>query len=238
MFLDASNVVDLEPRKDSGSNDWLAWQLIDSGFPAGGFAHSSGLEAAAQHGEIQNRLELIQFIETALQQIGRSALPFVSSVHRRPTDFASIDRYCNVFISSHVANRASRSQGNAFLASTVRIFPNDRLKTFAQTFGDSALSGHFSPIFGAVSSMLEIRRENACRIFLFIQLRGLISSAVRLGIVGPLEGQGIQYQLSASLDRVLEQSGDLKFTEAAQISPLCEIWQTNQDRLYSRLFQS
>ncbi len=237
MLLNALRFETSE-RDLSGRNDWLAWQLIDSAFPAGGFAHSSGLEAAAQHGEIQNRPELVQFISNVIQQVGRSMLPFVSSTHRKPADFAMIDRYCHVFTSSHVANRASRLQGNAFMASTVRIFPNDPLKAFAKKVADEALYGHFAPTFGAVLSMLEICRETACRIFLFIHLRGLIGSAVRLGIVGPLEGQGIQYQLSAGLEQVLEQSGDLQFTEAAQTSPLYEIWQSNQDRLYSRLFQS
>lgn len=27
-------------------SDWIAWQLCDSAFPAGAFAHSGGLEAA------------------------------------------------------------------------------------------------------------------------------------------------------------------------------------------------
>jgi urease accessory protein len=37
--------------------DWLLWQLADSAFPTGGFAHSGGLEAAWQHGEIRNSAE-------------------------------------------------------------------------------------------------------------------------------------------------------------------------------------
>ena len=32
--------------------DWLTWQLVDSAFPTGAFAHSWGLEAAWQQGEV------------------------------------------------------------------------------------------------------------------------------------------------------------------------------------------
>ena len=43
------------PQRLSGDNQWLLWQLADSAFPTGGFAHSGGLEAAWQNGEVSNR---------------------------------------------------------------------------------------------------------------------------------------------------------------------------------------
>ena len=33
-------------------SDWLTWQVVDSAFPTGAFAHSYGLEAAWQQGEV------------------------------------------------------------------------------------------------------------------------------------------------------------------------------------------
>ena len=65
-------------------SDWLLWQLADSAFPSGGFAHSGGLEAAWQQGEVRSRDLLTGFIQHSLTQLGRSVLPFISESHMAP----------------------------------------------------------------------------------------------------------------------------------------------------------
>ena len=96
--------------------DFLIWQLVDSAFPTGGFAHSSGLEAAWQHGEVRGRTELVSFIEASLDQLGHAGLPFVLAAFDAPEKLAEFDALCDAFTTNHVANRASRAQGRAFLA--------------------------------------------------------------------------------------------------------------------------
>src|SRR6267378_1245945 len=76
----------------SPTSDWLLWQLADSAFPTGGFAHSLGLEAAWQHGEVRNRTELVSFVEAGLQQLGHAALPFVTASYAEPERLAEFDQ--------------------------------------------------------------------------------------------------------------------------------------------------
>ncbi|HTV76324.1 MAG TPA: hypothetical protein VMD57_04930, partial [Candidatus Baltobacteraceae bacterium] len=66
------------------NDDWLVWQLVDSTFPIGGFAHSLGLEAAWQHGEVRGREDLVSFLEASLHQLGHAALPFVTAAFDEP----------------------------------------------------------------------------------------------------------------------------------------------------------
>src|SRR5882757_4389669 len=103
-------------------SDFILWQLADSAFPTGGFAHSLGLEAAWQHGEVRNRTELVSFIEAGLQQLGHAALPLVTAAFDEPEKLGEFDQLCDVFTTNHVANRASRAQGRAFLSAVGRIF--------------------------------------------------------------------------------------------------------------------
>src|SRR5258706_1083350 len=96
--------------------DLLLWQLADSAFPTGGFAHSAGLEAAWQHGEVRNSGELVSLLEANLRQLGHAALPFVTTAHAVPGRLAELDQFCEAFTTNHVANRASRAQGRALLS--------------------------------------------------------------------------------------------------------------------------
>jgi hypothetical protein len=107
---------------------FLVWQLVDSGFPAGGFAHSGGLESSVHHGQVADADDVLPFARHALTQAGRSALPIVTAAHQTPGHVAQLDRLSDVFLSNPVANRASRAQGRAFLTSVTRSFPLARLE--------------------------------------------------------------------------------------------------------------
>jgi urease accessory protein len=69
-------------------------------------------------------------------------------------------------------------------------------------------------------------------------LRGVLSAAVRLGIVGPLEAQQIQAARAPVLDAVLATCGVLDVDDAAMTAPLLELFGALHDRLDGRLFQS
>jgi len=214
-------------------SDWLVWQLIDSAFPTGSFAHSAGLEAAWQHGEVRNRIELQSFLKANLDQMAQAALPLVLAAFDTPSELSRLDEYCDVFTTNHVANRASRAQGRAFLAAVERVFkPAGAESTPAPSFA------HYAPVFGACLQRVGMPRETVARMFGFNHLRGLLAAAVRLNIVGPMESQVLQHGLSATLESALQRGARLTLAEMSQPSPLLDLWQGAQDRLYSRLFQS
>jgi urease accessory protein len=216
---------------------WLVWQLADSAFPAGGFAHSFGLEAAWQQGEVTGA-SLPSFVGDAVAQAGQSGLPFVVSAHDDPAELPAVDQRCEAFLRNPVANRASRVQGRAWLGTVERSFPTRAVRELCDAIRSAGGPRHFAPAFGATLRTLDVDRREASRLFLFGVARGTLSAAVRLGIVGTMDAQRLLGECGAGLDRALERSQGLSMDEAAQTAPLIDLWQASHDRLYSRLFQS
>jgi len=237
--------ADVSPEPQSPISDFILWQLADSAFPTGGFAHSLGLEAAWQHGEVRNRTELVCFVEAGLQQLGHAALPFVTAAFDAPEKLGEFDQLCDAFTTNHVANRASRAQGRAFMTAVDRIFPERRSPTrpvgsspHHHAGSETGAPLHFAPVFGAQMRELEVPRQTALRLFFFNQLRSVSAAAVRLNIIGPMEAQMLQQRASVKAEEILIRCQKLTLDDLTQTSPLLDLWQGAQDRLYSRLFQS
>jgi urease accessory protein len=215
---------------------WTFMQLADSALPTGGFAHSGGLEAAIQLGRTGEE-SLSAFVEEALWNAGTSALPFVAEGHAAPESVARLAERCDASLPGLVTNRASRLQGQAFLRAVAAASPL-RLAPLALELESERSPCHLAPVFGAVLRLLGATVDEAQRLFLFQVARGVVSAAVRLGLLGPLEAQHLLAGTGAIAKAVLVTSAPLSAEEAASSSPLVDLWQSHQDRLYSRLFRS
>jgi urease accessory protein len=217
---------------------WRFLQIADSAFPAGGFAHSGGLEAATHLGEARTADRLDAYVRAHLWNAGNASLPFVAGAYDGPKDVWAIDRAVDAFLTNHVANRASRTQGRAFAATCARVFDEPYLASLAARTRTREVTAHFAPLFGASLAAVALARREALSLFLYIGLRGLLSAAVRLALVGTHEAQRLLDRHTETLDLVLDRCGSLRPSQAATSAPLVDVYSATHDRLYVRLFQS
>jgi urease accessory protein len=217
-------------------SDWLTWQIVDSAFPTGAFAHSCGLESAWQHGEVEDLDALGRFLQSSVLQAGHATLPLLNSAHRHPERLVALDELADAFLVNTVANRASRIQGRSLVATAARIWPSDGLAALSTQ--SSSTCAHVAPLSGATFRALGLPLPAAQKVALFGAARAVLAAAVRLGFAGTFEAQRIQHQSMWWLEEVAQRCGDLTADDLAQTAPVIDILQGGHDRLYSRLFQS
>jgi urease accessory protein len=220
------------------ANSLLLWQLADSAFPSGGFTHSSGLEASSHYGAVRTAGEVRRLAVSAVWQAGYGALPFVSASHHDASALPELDAQADLFLNQPVSNRASRAQGRTLLNSAARVFPEAPLAPLGAMASHERFCGHHAPIFGAVMGALDVDDVTAARLFLYQTARSVMSAAIRIGVIGTFEAQRLQFGMAEDIDRTLRACHDLAPSDAAQIAPILDLYQSTQDRLYSRLFQS
>ncbi len=203
-------------------------QLADSAFPVGAFAHSQGFEALRQLGGMRGEAQLLIRLKELIWHTALGALPFLNDAHSGAG--AAADSACDAFLSSHVSNRASRAQGRAFAMASSQAFP--ALPELVLPFA------HVAPTCGAIYAALGLSPGEARELFLFGAVRNALSAAVRLGAAGPLRAQALLDSLMPELSAALSETEGLGRLDARSVSPLLDLCQGAQDRLYSRLFQS
>ncbi|TVR42766.1 MAG: hypothetical protein EA402_11045 [Planctomycetota bacterium] len=221
---------------ESIHQDWLLWQLADSGFPTGAFAHSAGLESATQAGLIPDVEALRAWLMWSAEHVLASSLGYINAAHQQPQRLVEWDRHADTTVLTPSVRRASIATGNGLIGTAAAAFPS--CKPLKQALRAANSSCHIAPVFGAVTATLGCSREAVQRLYAFQCLRDGVSAAVRLGRIGPLAAQGLLAELGPGVLAVLARHRSDTEAEVCGRSPVVELCCGQHDQLYSRLFQS
>lgn len=217
--------------------DLLLWQLADSAFPTGAFAHSAGLEAAWRMGLLRDPAALAIWIAQAVDHVGAGALPLALAAHRDPGLLPRLDTWCDATTTAPSANRASRGQGRSLLTAAAAAFGGG-IEALRAGYAQDGAPCHLAPVWGVCLRLLEVPRETAGRLLLFAHCRSLVSAAIRLNRIGPLAAQGMQARLAQAIEDAWRRHRRRSWRASAQTAPLIELAQAHHDRLDARLFAS
>ena len=175
------------------------WQLLDSAFPVGAFAHSNGLEAAVTLHLVHNSHSLLAFTRLALTHTAASQLPTVvhatrclrGSTAADELSLAELNGWYNATCTSNIQRAASIALAHSFLHTFTAT--HAALSQSPAIVAVAALTQpHYPLVYAACLLSLQLPLPVVLLSHCYATLRSLMSAAVRLNVLGPREAQQLQ----------------------------------------------
>ncbi|KAF9383085.1 hypothetical protein CPC16_009059 [Podila verticillata] len=117
--------------------------------------------------------------------------------------------------------------------------PNIRiLKPFKALLRSEEMAGHYPIAFAMIARLLGFDLATTRYLHLHLHARTLLSSAIRLALVGPFQAQHIMTRSQAKARFIDAKTAELSIEDAAQTFLLGDICSGVHGRLWTRLFNS
>ena len=242
--------------KATDTSFWSIMMLADSGLPTGSFAHSAGLEAAAQLGMLRGEEDVRNYIQAATRSSIQLLAPFLICslrIVQRDEDSISIrdswdklNRECSaIMVTNEPACSASIDQGKSLARVASQWLGQESSHLDILDLLKSVPSPHIAPTLGVIGGLLGLDEIQICRLFAYCMARDIVSSAVRLSLIGPLASVPLLHNVQESAEdgiravyaAILKHPDDPLLVAAAS-APVIEAIHPCHETLQVRLFRS
>lgn len=219
-------------------------QLADGLFPAGGFAHSFGLETYTQAGIVRDRSGLEAFLVAHLEGSGGPAdavavaLCCRAAVGGDPAACIALDERLEAMKWVPELRGASRQMGRQTARVAEAFGPDVFVHDLARAIDDERTPGHHAVVFGAVAGRSGADPETAAAAFLYSTSSLLVSAALRLMPLGQVEGQALLASLRPRIARLAAAAAGSELDDIWSFSPGLDLAGIRHAGLPMRLFRS
>jgi urease accessory protein len=219
-------------------------QLTDGLFPAGGFAHSLGLETYVQAGMVADRDGLERFLRAHVDgSAGPSdAVAVAIAVRRAAADdldgCLEIDARLDAMRVVPEFSAASRQMGRQTLRVAITWAKDPWLETLAERVDTGGTPGHYPVAFGAAAGRAGVVPKAAAAAYLYASAAMLVNAALRLFRFGQLEGQRTLASLRPRLAELAERAIAADLDDMWSFTPGLELAGLAHADLDMRLFRS
>jgi urease accessory protein len=206
--------------------------LADGRLPAGGHAHSGGLEAAVAAGRVRDIDDLGTFLRGRLATSGLVSAAFAAAACARAAEWAPLDEGLDARTPSPALRKASRAQGRALVRAGRAMWPITAI----------GREPHHPVALGVVAAAAGLGPTEAAVAAAHGTITGPAGAAVRLLGLDPYPVHALLAALAPQCDRIAAEaatrSGDAIDALPAAGAPLLDIGAELHATWEVRLFAS
>jgi urease accessory protein len=218
--------------------------FADGVFPAGGYAHSFGLESYCQSGLVRDATELMSFLVAQLEGSSgpcdaTAAVGALRAFSAGDLDACrELDDTLEAMKPVREFREGSRQMGRQTLRVAAHLTGNGPLLRYLAEVNGGRAPGHHATVLGMAGSVLGWTELEVATVFLYSTTALLVGAALRLLRIGQTEGQGVLWALQATIARLAEQATRRNAADLCSFTPALEIAGMRHERLEARLFRS
>jgi urease accessory protein len=219
-------------------------QFADGLFPAGGHAHSFGLETYVSDGRVRDRAGLEAFLHACLEgAVGPCEAVIVAAALRlgerhELEELCALDAELDAMRPAGELREASRQMGRQTLRVAASLFDAPTLARFAARADEGSTPAHHPVVFGLVGGVLGWPVQAAVQAYLQASATVVVSAALRLLAMGELEGQQALWSVGELIARLAGEAADKDVRDIWSFTPGLEVAAMQHSRLEARLFRS
>ena len=218
-------------------------RFVDSFFPSGGYAFSSGLEAAVQGGAVRNAEELSRYVvESLTTGMGEREAVAVGLAHDASISGTleiafKADRELEAMKLGRDSRTASRQMGRQVIRLAAdRQARHPLIEDYLAAVEAARTPGHLAVSFGLTLAAAGWSKEDSIAAFLYQTATGFVAAAMKLLPIGQREAQRLLESWIEMIERVSHKAAHLRMLQSW--SPVQDIYAMRHSRLESRLFRS
>ena len=224
---------------------WLAaLQFADGLFPAGGFAHSLGLETYVQEGLVTDRAGLEQVVAAHLEgsagpadAVAVAAAVLIAAEGTMPA-WIELDERLEAMKPVPETREASRQMGRQTLRVATALGADAFLSELARAVDDGLAPGHHAAVFGAALGRAGVQPELAAAAYLHSTAALLVGAGLRLMALGQLDGQRVLVSMRPRIARLASAAATATPADMWSFNPGLELAGIRHATLDARLFRS
>lgn len=219
-------------------------QFADGLFPAGGYAHSFGLEYYVQTGQVRDAAGVEAFVEAHLQGAAGpcDAVAVVSALALGEAGdldgCLALDDALDAMKPVAEFREASRQMGRQTLRVATALTRWPLLSAFSEIAESGRTPGHHALGFGLAGSAMGWPPGAAARAYLYSTMALLVGAALRLLPLGQLDGQRLVWGAGPLIDRLAREAEGKGPADLWSFAPGIEVAGMRHATLDARLFRS